>query len=147
MEPAVAPTTIHIEEVTTVEMDNPICDNCGAECEITTSNSVFVYIENEPFYSFVLFACICGEKSRIFYKQTEHRDIVEFGLGVVHFPFAPENIKEQWLNLYCDEPEYVDECFGVGQTQELPTPDQIMDEMVVQDFTKWLEGVSADEFG
>ena len=128
-----------------MEMDEPICDNCGAECEITTSNSVFVYIENEPFYSFVLFNCTCGEKSRIFYKPSEHREIVDFGLGVVHFPHATQAIKEQWLNLYSDEPEYVDECFGV--TQELPTPDQIMDEVVVQDFTKWLEGVSADEFG
>lgn len=129
-----------------MNMDNPICDECGGECEITTTNSIFIYFETEPFYSFVLFTCKCLNKSRIFYKETEHRDIVEFGLAVVHFPFAPQAIKEQWLNLYADEPEYVDECFGVGQTEEID-PDAVMDEVVVANFHEWLEGVSPDEFG
>ena len=137
---------LELEEVIVMDMDEPTCDNCGRDCEITTANSVFVYIEQEPFYSFVLFTCQCGDKSRIFYKVSEHAEIVEFGLGVVHFPFAPEGIKEQWLNLYADEPEYVDECFGVGQTDELPTTDEILDEVLVVDFNRWLAGISPDDF-
>lgn len=74
--------------------------------------------------------------------------MVEYvGMAVIEIDEVPDFIKEAWLHTYLDEPEYIDECFNVGKTQELPTTDEILDEVIVHSFHEWLEGVSPDEFG
>lgn len=92
--------------------------------------------------------CECECQHRLFAKVDEQEDIIEYvGMAVLEIEDVPDFIMEAWLQTYLDEPEYIDECFGVNQTQELPTTDEILDEVVVQDFSKWLEEVSPDEFG
>ena len=122
------------------------CNQCHEEIEVGPGNTIMIYFEREPFYSYLLVSCECHAEHRLFPKLDAHQDFVELGLGVTHIPHAPDAIKEAWLVLYSDEPEYVDECFGVGQTDELPTTDEILDEVLVVDFNRWLAGISPDDF-
>ena len=91
--------------------------------------------------------CECECHHRLFVKVDEQADMIEYvGMAVIEIDEVPDYIKESWLHIYLDEPEYIDECFNVGKTQELPTTDEILDEVIVHDFHEWLEKVSPDEF-
>jgi hypothetical protein len=123
------------------------CSTCKTEITVTPSNSIFIRYP-EGFYSHLMVKCECECQHRLFAKVDEQEDIIEYvGMAVLEIEDVPDFIMEAWLQTYLDEPEYIDECFGVNQTQELPTTDEILDEVVVQDFSKWLEEVSPDEFG
>lgn len=128
-------------------LENFNCSTCGAEITVSPSNSIFIRYPDQQFYSHIMVKCECECHHRLFVKVDEQADMIEYvGMAVIEIDEVPDYIKESWLHIYLDEPEYIDECFNVGKTQELPTTDEILDEVIVHDFHEWLEKVSPDEF-